>query len=404
MDGTAESPQRRPIEALTGLRFFAALIVVVSHFPKIIPIDWLQVALVRQGAAGVTLFFVLSGFVLTYNYADTFRASTAGALAFMRARIARIWPISVVSLIITTLLLMWWANPSSIASWFVNLLMLQAVVPTKEMLLGWNPPAWSVSCELIFYCLFPFFLYGVLGRIRPGYRLLQLAVVFFAIQVVCFCIMAVGVDHLLHQFGKTAQEISWTLERVKSFPGLRIWEFFLGCIMGLVLLHARAGGDGWWRVFDRRPTRDAMLAACALGLLVLLVLPSMVDLPERGLLAHLMSAGLYVVYTPLAVLLVTAIAWGPTAINALLEQRWVLRLGEASYSFYMLQWNALLISTAVKGGTPGWYLPEVPGWWLSAAAILALALISLASARWIEAPTRRFLRGAPYTRPAVPLG
>ena len=404
MDGTARSPQRRPIEALTGLRFFAALIVVVSHFPQIIPIDWLQVALVRQGAAGVTIFFVLSGFVLTYNYADTFRTSTTGALAFMRARIARIWPINVVSLVITTLLLLWWANPSSPAPWVVNLLMLQALVPTKAMLLSWNPPAWSVSCELILYCSFPFFLCGVLGRIRPVSRLLQLAVALFAIQVLCFCVIAVAADHLLHQSGKSAQEISWTLERIKSFPGLRMWEFFLGCVMGLALLHARAGSDGWWRVLDRRHTRNAMLTASALGLLALLALPSAVDLPERGLFAHLMSAGLYVVYTPLALLLVTAIAWGPTAINPLLEQRWVLRLGEASYSFYMLQWNALLIVTAIAGGTPGWLLSVAPGWWLSAAAILALAFISLASARWIEVPTRRFLRGAPCTRTAVPLG
>jgi peptidoglycan/LPS O-acetylase OafA/YrhL len=145
MDGTARSPARRPIEALTGLRFFAALLVVVSHFPQIIPIDSFQVTLVRQGAAGVTIFFVLSGFVLTYNYADAFRNSTAGTLAFMRARIARIWPISVVSLAITTSILLWWANTSSAATWVVNLLMLQALVPTKAMLLSWNPPAWFRS-------------------------------------------------------------------------------------------------------------------------------------------------------------------------------------------------------------------------------------------------------------------
>jgi peptidoglycan/LPS O-acetylase OafA/YrhL len=395
MDGTARSPERRPIEAVTGLRFFAALLVVVSHFPQIIPIDRCQVTLGHQGAAGVTIFFVISGFVLTYNYADAFRTSTAGTLAFMRSRIARIWPINIVSLAIITLILLWWANPSSAATWVVNLLMLQALVPTKAMLLSWNPPAWSVSCELIFYCLFPFFC-GVLGRISPASRLLQLGVAFFAIEVLLFCVMAVVVDQLLHQSGKSAQEISWVIDRIKCFPALRIWEFFLGCLMGLVFLHARAGNDGWWRVLDRRHARDAMLAASALGLLALLVLPLAVDLPERGLLAHLTTVGLYVVYTPLAVLIVTAVAWGPTTINPLLEQRWVLRLGEASYSFYMLQWSALLIATVIAGGTPGW--------WLSAAAILVLAFVSLASARWIESPTRRFLRGAPFTRPAASLG
>lgn len=117
--------------------------------------------------------------------------------------------------------------------------------------------------------------------------------------------------------------------------------------MGRAFLHARAGSDGWWRVLDRRRARDAMLTASALGPLVLLALPSAVDLPERDLLAHLAKEGLYALYTPLAELLVTAIAWGPAAISPLLEQRWGLRLGEASYSLNMLQWNALLIATAL---------------------------------------------------------
>lgn len=400
MDGMARSPERRSIEALTGLRFFAALIVVVSHFPQIIPIERFQVPLERQGAAGVTIFFVLSGFVLAYNYADTFRTSTAGTLAFMRARIARIWPMNIVSLAIATVILLWWGAASSPATWIVNLLMLQSLVPTKMMLLSWNPPAWSVSCELIFYGLFPFCC-GLLGRVRSANRLLQLAIAFFAIEILLFSVMAVAVDHLFHEAGRSQQEISWAIERAKSFPGLRIWEFLIGCIMGLVFLRARAGIDGWWRVLDRRQTRDAMLAVSALGLLALLLLPLAVDLPKGGLLGHLTTVGLYLVYTPLAALIVTAVAWGPTTINPVLEQRSVLRLGEASYSFYMLQWNALLIANVIAGRTPGWWLPVAPGWWLSAAAILVLALVSLATARWIEAPTRRLLRGAAIARPAT---
>jgi len=61
----------------------------------------------------------------------------------------------------------------------------------------------------------------------------------------------------------------------------------------------------------------------------------------------------------------------------------------------MLQWSVVLIVAELADGTPGW--------WLSAAAIVALAFVSLASARWIEAPTRRLLRGTARTRRAVPL-
>lgn len=392
------SIERRPIDALTGLRFVAALIVAVSHFPQVIPINSLHVALERQGSAGVTIFFVLSGFVLTYNYADTFRASTAGALRFLRARIARIWPMNVVSLFITTLLFIWWASPPLFTPWVVNLLMLQSLVPTKGMI-WWHAPAWSVSCELIFYCVFPFFVCWILGRVHSAIRLLQLVVILVTVQVLCFCIIAVAAEHLLRQSGRSAEEISMTLERIKFFPGLRVWEFLLGCVMGLALTHARAGADGWWRVLEFRRARDAMVAASVVGLIGLLILPSAVDLPERGLLAQLARAGLYVMYTPLAVLLVTAIGWGPTIVNPLLESRWTVRLGDASYSFYMLQWSIQLVTTKIADGTPGWRLSSEPGWWFSALAILVLALISLASARWIEEPARRLLRGAPKAFP-----
>ena len=156
------------------------------------------------------------------------------------------------------------------------------------------------------------------------------------------------------------------------------------------------------RVASRHAVERAeIIAGILAAVLALLVLPVAVDLPERGLLAQLTTVGRYVLYTPLAVLTVTAVAWGPTIISPLLEQRWVLRMGEASYSFYMLQWNALLIATVIAGGTPGWFLPVLPGWWLSVAAILVLAFVSLASMRWIEAPARRFLRGAPVTRAAL---
>ena len=60
------------INALTGLRYFAAIIVVVCHwraaellhFPR-----WMFDA-VDGGTNSVALFFVLSGFILTYNYSN----------------------------------------------------------------------------------------------------------------------------------------------------------------------------------------------------------------------------------------------------------------------------------------------------------------------------------------------
>jgi peptidoglycan/LPS O-acetylase OafA/YrhL len=362
------------------------VLVVVSHFPQVIPIERLWGALDHEGAAGVTTFFVLSGFVLTYNHFDQFRQATDGTRAFLRARLARIWPMNVVALVVITPIIVAWATtvPSPL-SWVVNLLMLQALVPSIAMN-TWNIPAWSVSCELVFYCAFPFFVSRVLGKVHGVRRLWRLAVGLFAVQVVAFVAVAIVADRVLSRKGKSALDVTEMLERFKFFPGLQIWSFLIGCVVGVVFLRVRTTGEaGWWRALERRRVRTGMLAAVGFGLVAVLAVNTFVELSAGSLLAHQMTAGLYVVYTPLAVLLVAALAWGPTGLGSVLEHRWAITLGDASYSFYMLQWSFLLVATEIAGGRPGW--------WLSMATIGVLTVVSLASARWIESPARRLLRG-----------
>ena len=62
---------RRPqLRALTGVRFFAAAHVVVYHYGRgIARFPGAIGRILDQGFAGVTLFFVLSGFILAYNHA-----------------------------------------------------------------------------------------------------------------------------------------------------------------------------------------------------------------------------------------------------------------------------------------------------------------------------------------------
>ena len=67
-----ELPNR--LDSLTGLRFFAAWLVVVHHFSNFatMPYIWRYTGF---GATGVTFFFVLSGFVLTWSFVPS---DTAG--------------------------------------------------------------------------------------------------------------------------------------------------------------------------------------------------------------------------------------------------------------------------------------------------------------------------------------
>lgn len=166
-------PRRIPeIRPLTGLRIVAALLVVLFHmrgnlrvaFPDLADAAW---PVLDSGLLGVDLFFALSGFVLTINYIDAVgvRLTRSGTARFLWARIARIWPAYVVTLIVAGLWhaglpVIGWQDPVPVRDLSALSFLRQfgLVVlwnePSYERL-TWNGPAWSVSAEALAYLAFP---------------------------------------------------------------------------------------------------------------------------------------------------------------------------------------------------------------------------------------------------------
>ena len=141
------------LEALTGARFIAALSVVLLHYgDRLMYPKWLKHPALH-GQAGVGFFFVLSGFVLVYNYGDRLGAglSWQACKAFYRARFARIYPLHLLVLLaITPLVLLQAARAPetlfdpwdgegwfSLASWLAQALLLQAWVPFPALQATW---------------------------------------------------------------------------------------------------------------------------------------------------------------------------------------------------------------------------------------------------------------------------
>jgi hypothetical protein len=153
--------------------------VLVLHYrDKFGPLpDWVFKGLVG-GQYGVTFFFVLSGFILTYRYGDWFEGGVTESRywLFQRFRFARIYPVYVLGLLLDT---PWHlaersqagqlgaVGPTYWASWLINLFGLQAWVPSVPFSMFWNTPAWSVAAEFFFYATFPF-VCAWLGRWRPS--------------------------------------------------------------------------------------------------------------------------------------------------------------------------------------------------------------------------------------------
>ncbi|MEV6266306.1 acyltransferase [Kribbella sp. NPDC051936] len=145
------------VESLTGLRWWAAFFVFCHHMTQLAPLPiW---NFLKYGTSGVTFFFVLSGFVLTWSSRPGTKIST-----FYRRRFARIFPLYFLTLVAAIFVFyrfeppagMSWIKPVSVTVLVLSGLLLQGWSNNPTVLYGGNPAGWTLSVEAFFYAYFPF--------------------------------------------------------------------------------------------------------------------------------------------------------------------------------------------------------------------------------------------------------
>ncbi len=150
-------PVRKPaLPALSGIRTVLAILILFFHFTP--PhLDFLH-PIIDNSFIFVGTFFLISGFILTYNYDD--RATTLRKRDFWLARFARLYPTYIFVLLLSTPLLFaeWQArpHPEFWAGLLVTPLLLQGWSPSLATF--WNTVAWTLSADLLLYLLFPYIL------------------------------------------------------------------------------------------------------------------------------------------------------------------------------------------------------------------------------------------------------
>src|ERR1035437_8376884 len=152
--------KRRDFPALTGLRFFLALWVILHHLTG--PGQKLEATalllphglftLIRGGYQAVTTFFVLSGFVLTRSYAATVW-TRRNTLRYALGRVARVYPVYLLSLAVVAPFILADQTPDKPGYLAAHFLLVQAWLGAIPV--NWNTPAWSLSCEMFFDAVFP---------------------------------------------------------------------------------------------------------------------------------------------------------------------------------------------------------------------------------------------------------
>lgn len=357
-------PIARPpeLKALTGLRFLAALPVVLFHVLPRPAMSPEAGKLADLGYISVGLFFVLSGFVLSYAYSGD--AETINRRAFYRARFARIYPVYALAMLVAlpaytrlypSLKLQWWEYPVDVA---LRFLLVHAWHPGT--IRHYNVPSWSLSVEAFFYLLFPFLL-PVVFRLTPKEtpRSLVMVLALASVAPLAYSILYPGM---------TAALDSYRILLIKFHPLVRLPEFLGGMLLGRLFVGAPPAWQGWQSDLAVAGAVATIVAAVALGM------------PYP--LLH--TGGLAI---PFAVI-VYALATGKGLFAQALSWRPIMALGGASYALYILHLPLFSIfekRAAAIGITIG-TLPFAFG------VTCALIAVSLVVHYVFELPMRKWLR------------
>lgn len=288
------------LPALTGLRFFLALWVIVDHLvgkghvyePVAQRLPGPLQAIMRGGYLAVPTFFVLSGFVLARTYAST-EWTRANLRKYLVGRFARVYPVYLLSLLIVLPFIV--KAKDQPKGWLVAMhLTLTQGWFAGHYKAGWNTPAWTLSCEMFFYLMFPLLIVPMKN--------------FRWKRTIGAAALACALPHLMYRLGIPDQ--------IK--PMIHLSDFLMGIAVA--------------RAFDLLSERRALPTGKWLygfGLLGSAVIIGYAQLLPK-------SIPLNTLLRPMNAVLLLGLGLGGGWIARALSTRPLVYLGKASYAMYIL--------------------------------------------------------------------
>lgn len=438
---TASLPRRPLLPALAGIRFFAAIHVCLHHLAQMayaltfyhptkdeLPLrdwaagtwaifsdNWMVNSLMRGALVQVGMFFVMSGFILTYSH-PMGPGGKFDYRGYTLARTARVYAMYLIGLLVTLpiafaltatngqardeivitenspeMQMMTTAKgietrnrapepiytpAEKVTAFIVTPLLLQAWFP-RLSIYPWNPPAWSLSVEAFAYVIFPLFAIWMLRWSTK--KLIIFAVLCWVFELIApiWYIMAEP-DGVNFEWNMNAFWFNF----VRHNPILRVPEFLIGMVAGRLFAEKAAAnavagkGTGGWLstiavtfIIGFMMMSDTLFGQFASYMLL-----------HNGLLAPVFAIG------------VIGLALGGGPVAAICSRRPIVVAGEAAYAIYMLHFAFLAYSLVVFiGGAKEGKAPPDP-WTYLWVFLIGVTLLSIAVHKWWEVPWRRRIR------------
>lgn len=343
------SNERPRLDALTGLRFVVIAYIVCYHVGDAafadLPafVDGVR----RRANVLMPLFFVLSGFVLTYRYLEPIASGRMSKAAFWHSRLTRIVPVYVVALglqFAVDVTVNRGVPPRYVAGAVAQALAVQAWIPP----LVWfgNPPGWTVSVEVFFYFVFPW-LVVLVSRASAVVRVTLAASTWLIGQSIVFAYVRTKPDG----WPLPAEPAAFWFDLLRYLPPMHLPSFLIGIVAALAfsddLEHGRRR-PGHWIALVGAATIAAVLSG-GLSAISRRWVPALAwSLPftHDGLMS------------PAWALVVFGLAHAGRSARVL-SARPLVRLGNASYGLYILHfpvYDAVATWFVVDWDQTRWFL------------------------------------------------
>lgn len=359
---------RTQIHALTGLRGFAAVWVALHHALAYLDneaaVPAYIVHFIEYGWTAVDLFFVLSGFVISYVHRSDFPSLASDQyFRFFKTRLARIYPAHFVALLLwlpvliaARALVTSQESTAATAPFTLRTFLFAATLMNGWGLpgsTGWNGPSWSVGAEWFAYLCFPVLTVSLARLKSVRGNLLAIVAIIGGMTAIGY-IASDGQQYMLPP--------SATLARVTS-------EFAIGCcVFSIYSLRRNARANNF----------------LAVGATLAVLTMTATDVPPIYVFALI---GLFAV-------LVLGLTSGTSVVHRALSSPIAVYLGRISYSVYLVHYLVLVIARRlanmlIPDGNPvagDWLFTSlyIPGFLIAGHLLFTL----------VEEPARIFLRRA----------
>lgn len=379
------------IPALTGVRAIAAYLVFFHHFNQAeFPFPLFR--MLNEFHMGVTLFFVLSGFLICLRYYDNYEISGKWFRKYIKNRIARIYPMYLL-LTLATFLYAWITKDNGIYNNFTSpiILLLLNVFFIRGFFDDFKftgiSQGWTLTIEETFYFLAPFFFLRIK---KDSKAIFYLPFLLLSLGVVL--VMVFGNISFYGFFGNFKFMFLYT------FLG-RCIEFFIG--MGLALIVLKKDD-----IISSKPLFTYLGLAVMIGAVYIMCIQ---PLDEKHPFGLYQPFGIFSnnVLLPIGVaLFFYGLIKEKSILRYFLSTSWMQLLGKSSYIFYLIHLGFIskIVSDFSEKTTDRFYawLDANEYWWLSAhvnytvvllgMVFIILNLVSILLYKFIEDPMNIYIR------------